>query len=63
MSKLDDTEVAIQEATRFIAKASEARDYMRAQKSSYFGPSPLVAAMKRASMDLTRSLAKLRKAS
>jgi len=53
---------AINEADRFIGKARIARARLNAIKTKYHGrPSKEAAAVKRASMDLTRALADLRK--
>lgn len=48
---------AIAEARRFIAQAEM---YIKSDADGY-GPSPVHAAMRRASMDLTRSLSMLRR--
>lgn len=54
-------EDAVEEARRFIAKAAEVRPPRDDRMSPYAEPGPEVAACKRASMDLTRALAKLRR--
>ena len=53
---------AINEAERFLVKARNAQALLYAIKPKYHGsPSKRNAAVKRASMDLTRSLADLRR--
>jgi len=52
---------AIEEAKRFAAAAGRARKRLREDKYAYMGCAE-TAACRRASMDLTKSLAKLRKA-
>lgn len=54
-------EDAINEAERFLVKAREAKDFLVDAKGGYYGSSKIVAAAKRASLDLTRALAELRK--
>ncbi len=57
--RIEAHKTAIAEAKRFIKKAEAAIvDY---QGESYFNGTPATAAAKRASMDLTRSLAELRR--
>lgn len=53
--------VAITEARRFIHKAQAAQQRFREDQYTSIRGSPETAAAKRASMDLTRALAKLRK--
>lgn len=57
--KIEKVEEAIYEARRFIDKANLARQLMETKK--YWFMSKETAACRRASMDLTRSLAELRK--
>jgi len=52
--------VAIGEAHRFIARAEAAKQRLERDENAYFG-SPQTAAVKRASMDLTKVLAEIRK--
>ena len=58
----DIIDIAVEEAIRFIDRADEARKALRRNTASG-GKAYLkeIAAMKRASMDLTRALADLRK--
>lgn len=58
--RLDDIEDAIKECVRFIAKAKKARIRILDDKYALYG-SKEVAAMKRSSMDVTRSMAEIRK--
>jgi hypothetical protein len=60
MAKADDLKAAVVEAERFIEKANTALTWLGNQSSSYYGTSKDVAAAKRASMDLTRTLVKVR---
>lgn len=60
MKRLKALDEAMKEATRFIYKAGEASEALSADEIIF--SSPEFAAAKRSSMDLTRSLAKLRKA-
>ena len=55
-------ELAISEAERFLQKARAAHIQIKYKKESDYC-SPAVAATKRASMDLTKALAQLRKGS
>lgn len=58
--RIDNIKTAICEARRFIEKAQAARDALASkQESTYHSPS--FAAAKRASMDLTRALANVRR--
>lgn len=59
-TRVDSLDTAICEARRFIEKAQAARDALASkQESTYHSPS--FAAAKRASMDLTRALANVRR--
>jgi len=51
---------AIEEASRFISKARIAQDKLKEDRLAYMGCAE-TAACRRASMDLTKSLARLRK--
>ena len=51
---------AINEAHRFLKAAQEAKQY-EPNDATYLGPNKLTGAAKRASMDLTRALADLRR--
>lgn len=60
LRRLDDIEDAINEAVRFISKARAAHAAIKTEvESTYHSKS--FAAAKRASMDLTRALAKIRR--
>lgn len=59
--KLEEIEDAINEAVRFIQKARAAHGALKSEVESFYH-SPAYASAKRASLDLTRSLAKMRKA-
>ena len=54
-------EEAVEEAKRFIAKTQEVKAPRDDRLSPYAEPGPEVAACKRASLDLTRALAKMRR--
>jgi hypothetical protein len=56
----DKLETAIQEAERFLIFAERALDRLNSDKYAQFGTKETAAA-RRASMDLTRALAQLRK--
>ena len=60
LRRLEDIEDAINEAVRFISKARAAHAAIKTEVET-FSSSKSVAAAKRASMDLTRALAKIRK--
>ena len=59
--KLDEIEDAINEAVRFIQKARAAHASLKTEVESFYRSSSYAAA-KRASLDLTRALAKMRRA-
>ncbi len=59
LKKIDNIKLAIAEAERFVEKAKCARDALRSEEEGFFN-SKSFAAAKRASMDLTRALAKMR---
>jgi len=59
ISKVD---IAIKEAQRFIAKASEAHNRIVDDSMAEISGSKETAAARRASMDLTRALADMRRA-
>jgi len=54
-------ELAMYEAKRFLDKAKLAKERMKGDESYYWMGSKETSAVKRASLDLTRSLAELRK--
>lgn len=58
---LDRYIAAMMEAERFMNAAQAAVDRIQAEQSSYFTGSKETAAAKRASLDLTRALADLRR--
>ena len=58
--KLDEIEAAINEAVRFIHNARIAHASLKTEVESFYR-SPSYAAAKRASLDLTKSLAKMRR--
>ena len=58
LNKLED---ALREATRFVIAGQEAIRRLKADKYANIGGSPETATCRRASMDLTRALAKLRR--
>ena len=57
----DRLDTAIHEANRFLARADKWRACMEADKLAYLSGSAEGGACKRASLDLTRALAELRK--
>ena len=59
IKRIDEITNAIAEAKRFIAAAQDAREALASEQESFYH-SKSFAAAKRASMDLTRSLAKMR---
>lgn len=59
--KLEEIEEAINEAMRFIQKARVAHASLKTEVESFYHSSSYAAA-KRASLDLTRALAKMRRA-
>ena len=59
--KLEALETAMDEATRFLAKAYEVKNYLKVGSPAYITGSKETGACKRASLDLTRALAELRK--
>ena len=59
LRRLEDIEDAIKEAARFISKARAAQAALKAEVEQ-FHHSKSFAAAKRASMDLTRALTKMR---
>ena len=59
LRKLEDIEAAIDEAVRFISKARAAHAALNTETESFYH-SKSFAAAKRASMDLTRALTKMR---
>jgi hypothetical protein len=62
LDKIASLEEAISEAKRFIKRASEAKERLKAEPEAAWGGCKEVAAAKRASMDLSRSLVKVRQA-
>ena len=60
-TKVVDLEQAKNEAYRFISSADDAIDRLNADKWAYISGCKEVAAAKRASMDLSRALAEVRK--
>ena len=61
ISKTDEIELAISEAHRFIKKAAGWKRRLSGDESAYMFSSKEGGAAKRASMDLSRALAELRK--
>lgn len=61
LRRLDDIEEAINEAVRFIQKARIAHGSLKTGVEPFYH-APSYAAAKRASLDLTRALAKMRRA-
>ena len=59
LNKLDNIKQAIAEAERFVEKANDALSALRSEEEGFFNSNSFAAA-KRASMDLTRALAKMR---
>lgn len=59
--KLEEIEEAINEAVRFIQKARIAHGSLKTEVESFYH-APSYAAAKRASLDLTKSLAQMRRA-
>jgi hypothetical protein len=59
--RIADVTVAIVEARRFIERAVAAHDRLRAEPTVEYGGSKETGACRRASLDLTRALAQLRK--
>ncbi len=61
MLTLGELTVSIQEAERFIAKATELLNELKRNKNGYYiSGTKLTGACRRASLDLTRQLAELR---
>lgn len=56
--KADDIRAAVAEAKRFLDRTKGALEHVESEHRIW--PSPDVAAMKRASLDLTKALAKMR---
>jgi len=52
---------AVSEAKRFLERANTLRNIAKTDKDVLWGGSPATSAVRRASMDLTRALAKLRR--